>query len=138
MGKYGPWIVDIISFNDAHVANEYQEIHLNSAMNIDSVKINTSLLMMREWLMDNTESEAGCRLCYRLRLKAERQISDIQDGRYGNRQAANYQWESCKLLHARAGLIGRIHHDENYDMQYIKTTQSIEVGELRHVCLRSQ
>ena len=49
MGKYGPWIVDIISFNDAHVANEYQEIHLNSAMNIDSVKINTSLLMMREW-----------------------------------------------------------------------------------------
>ena len=48
MGKYGPWIVDIISFNDAHVANEYQEIHLNSAMNIDSVKINTSLLMMRE------------------------------------------------------------------------------------------
>ena len=30
------------------VANEYQEIHPCSAVNIDSVKINTSLIMMRE------------------------------------------------------------------------------------------
>ena len=30
------------------VAIEYQEIHTYSALNIDSVKINTSLLMMRE------------------------------------------------------------------------------------------
>ena len=90
-----------LSFNITPVASGYQEIHPYSAMNIDSVKINTSLLMMREWLMDNTESEAGCRLCYRLRLKAEGQISDIQDSSYGNRQAANYQWESCKLLHVR-------------------------------------
>ena len=29
----------------------YQEIHTLSALNIDSVKINTSLLMMREWKM---------------------------------------------------------------------------------------
>ena len=29
--------------------SEYQEIHTFSALNIDSVKINTSLLMMREW-----------------------------------------------------------------------------------------
>ena len=29
--------------------SEYQEIHTSSALNIDSVKINTSLLMMREW-----------------------------------------------------------------------------------------
>ena len=28
--------------------SEYQEIHTYSALNIDSVKINTSLLMMRE------------------------------------------------------------------------------------------
>ena len=32
------------------VDSEYQEIHPYSALNIDSVKINTSLLMMREWL----------------------------------------------------------------------------------------
>ena len=31
--------------------SEYQEIHTFSALNIDSVKINTSLLMMREWGM---------------------------------------------------------------------------------------
>ena len=31
------------------VASEYQEIHTYIALNIDSVKINTSLLMMREW-----------------------------------------------------------------------------------------
>ena len=29
--------------------SEYQEIHTFSALNIDSVKINTSLLIMREW-----------------------------------------------------------------------------------------
>ena len=29
--------------------SEYQEIHTSSALNIDSVKINTSLLIMREW-----------------------------------------------------------------------------------------
>ena len=31
---------------------DYQEIHSNSAMNIDSVKIDTSLIMMREWIME--------------------------------------------------------------------------------------
>ena len=31
--------------------SEYQEIHTSSALNIDSVKINTSLLMMREWVV---------------------------------------------------------------------------------------
>jgi len=31
--------------------SEYQEIHTFSALNIDSVKINTSLLMMREWII---------------------------------------------------------------------------------------
>ena len=31
--------------------SEYQEIHTFSALNIDSVKINTSLLMMREWFV---------------------------------------------------------------------------------------
>ena len=31
--------------------SEYQEIHPYSALNIDSVKINISLLMMREWLI---------------------------------------------------------------------------------------
>ena len=32
-------------------SREYQEIHPYSAVNIDSVKINTSLLMMREWVL---------------------------------------------------------------------------------------
>ena len=45
--------------------SEYQEIHTLSALNIDSVKINTSLLMMREcpfpfWPKDAT----GARLLY--------------------------------------------------------------------------
>ena len=31
------------------VDSEYQEIRPYSAVNIDSVKINTSLIMMREW-----------------------------------------------------------------------------------------
>ena len=38
-----------ISSNINPVASEYQEIHSYSALIIDSVKINTSLLMMREW-----------------------------------------------------------------------------------------
>ena len=37
-----------MSFNITPVANGYQEIHPYSAMNIDSVKINTSLIMMKE------------------------------------------------------------------------------------------
>ena len=37
-----------MSFNITPVASGYQEIHPYSAMNIDSVKINTSLIMMRE------------------------------------------------------------------------------------------
>ena len=36
------------------VASEYQEIHSYSAVNIDSVKINTSLIMMREWVVQCT------------------------------------------------------------------------------------
>ena len=36
-------------FNITPVASGYQEIHPYSAMNIDSVKINTSLIMMKEW-----------------------------------------------------------------------------------------
>lgn len=38
-----------MSFNITPVASGYQEIHPYSAMNIDSVKINTSLTMMTEW-----------------------------------------------------------------------------------------
>ena len=37
----------IMSFNIIPVANEYQEIHSFGAVNIDNVKINTT--MMREW-----------------------------------------------------------------------------------------
>ena len=37
-----------MSFNITPVASGYQEIHPDSAMNIDSVKINTSLIMMKE------------------------------------------------------------------------------------------
>jgi len=38
----------IISSDINPVDSEYQEIHPYSALNIDNVKINTSLLMMRE------------------------------------------------------------------------------------------
>ena len=37
-----------MSFNITPVASGYQEIHPYSAMNIDSVKINISLIMMKE------------------------------------------------------------------------------------------
>ena len=37
----------IMSFNMIPVANEYQKIHPFGALNIDNVKINTT--MMREW-----------------------------------------------------------------------------------------
>ena len=37
-----------MSFNITPVASGYQEIHLYSAMNVDGVKINTSLIMMKE------------------------------------------------------------------------------------------
>ena len=40
-----------MSFNITPVASGYQEIHPYSAMNIDSVKINTSLIMMKEWVV---------------------------------------------------------------------------------------
>ena len=39
-----------MSFNITPVASGYQEIHPYSAMHIDSVKINTSLIMMKECL----------------------------------------------------------------------------------------
>ena len=39
-----------MSFNIIPVATGYKEIHPYIAMNIDSAKINTSLIMMREWL----------------------------------------------------------------------------------------
>ena len=40
-----------MSFNITPVASGYQEIHPYSAMNIDSVKINTSLIMMKECIV---------------------------------------------------------------------------------------
>ena len=42
------WSLWIISSDINPVDSEYQEIHPYCALNIDSVKINTSLLMMRE------------------------------------------------------------------------------------------
>ena len=45
------WSLWIISSDINPVDSEYQEIHPYSALNIDSVKINTSLLMMRECSM---------------------------------------------------------------------------------------
>ena len=40
-----------MSFNITPVASGYQEIHPYSAINIDSVKINTSLIMMKECMV---------------------------------------------------------------------------------------
>ena len=45
------WSLWIISSDINPVGSEYEEIHPYSALNIESVKINTSLLMMREWLI---------------------------------------------------------------------------------------
>ena len=42
----------IISFNFIPVASGYEEIRLYSGMSIDNVKINTSLIMMKEWLVN--------------------------------------------------------------------------------------
>ena len=39
--------------------SEYQEIYTLSALNIDTVKINTSLLMMREWTFHFLERILG-------------------------------------------------------------------------------
>ena len=41
------WSLKILSFNIIPVSTEYQEIHPYSVVNIDNVKINTT--MMREW-----------------------------------------------------------------------------------------
>ena len=41
----------MISSDIDPAASEYQEIHPYSALIIDSVKINTSLLKMREWVL---------------------------------------------------------------------------------------
>ena len=45
------WSLWIISSDISPVDSEYQEIHPYSALNIDSVKINTSLIMMRECII---------------------------------------------------------------------------------------
>ena len=47
-----------MSFNITPVASGYQEIHPYSAMNIDSVKINTSLIMMKEWWIRQSRPQA--------------------------------------------------------------------------------
>ena len=47
----GKYCLCIISFDIIPVAREYQDVHPYSAMNIDSVIINSSLIMMREWVV---------------------------------------------------------------------------------------
>ena len=47
-----------MSFNITPVASGYQEIHPYSAMNIDSVKINTSLIMMKECILSVGKSKS--------------------------------------------------------------------------------
>ena len=42
------------------VSSEYQEIHPCSVLNIDSVKINTSLIMVKEWLIAVSFSISHC------------------------------------------------------------------------------
>ena len=48
-----------MSFNITPVASGYQEIHPYSAMNIDSVKINTSLIMMRECIIHHLQMKSA-------------------------------------------------------------------------------
>ena len=57
------WSLWIISSDINPVDSEYQEIHPYSALNIDSVKINTSLLMMREWSLPVKEFHTIPHLC---------------------------------------------------------------------------
>ena len=51
------WSLLIISFNIIPVASGYEEIHLYSGMNIDNVKINTSLIMMKEWVIHQLRAD---------------------------------------------------------------------------------
>ena len=52
-----------MSFNVTPVASRYQEIHPYSAMNIDSVKINTSLIMMKEWCIQASTPAIDSTMC---------------------------------------------------------------------------
>ena len=54
------WSLQIMSFNISPIASEYQEIHPYSAVNIDSVKINISLIMMREWGLHPSSRQCSC------------------------------------------------------------------------------
>ena len=60
------WSLKIKSFNIIPVASGYKEIHPYSAMNIDSVKINTSLIMMRESIVPLVSSACGLYLARHL------------------------------------------------------------------------
>ena len=60
-----------MSFNIIPVASGYQEIHPYSAINIDSVKINTSLIMMKE-----------CTLHYSYSLSLELGMLDLTSKPY--------------------------------------------------------
>ena len=51
-----------MSFNITPVASGYQEIHPYSAMNFDSVKINTSLIMMKEWDISLDKKQSGIKM----------------------------------------------------------------------------
>ena len=64
------WSFEIILFAIVPVASEYQEIHLYSATNIESVKINTSVIMTRECILHvSEERQQGSKSkwpCYRI------------------------------------------------------------------------
>ena len=45
------WFLKIISLGIDPVASEYQDIHPYSGLYIDNVEINTSLIMIREWIV---------------------------------------------------------------------------------------
>ena len=68
-----------MSFNITPVASGYQEIHPYSAMNIDSVKINTSLLMMRECSVSFTSVRRfyNCQ-CIRLFLSPDIRVNTLR------------------------------------------------------------
>ena len=72
-----------MSFNITPVASGYQDIHPYSAMNIDSVKINTSLIMMKEW-------------CLLLPMAPER---DIVTSRFCKHCSQLQECKPCYYLH---------------------------------------
>ena len=86
-----------MSFNITPVASGYQEIHPYSAMNIDSVKINTSLIRMKEWEIHprqprNFPRPEGQRKSWGQMMREWESIPDTWPKRFPEDEAQGKSW----------------------------------------------